>query len=88
MPSVFDGIYPVAMMTFGSRDPVRRWLIRSSQGFGVYLGKTVTHFIKIVQIIALKGSDFADVKIELGYLVIFAVILNGLAIWNYRKTSQ
>lgn len=47
----------------------------------------VTHFIKVVRLIVLKGSGIADVKTELGYLALFAVVLNGLAIWNYRKTS-
>ncbi|KMQ60209.1 ABC transporter permease [Chryseobacterium angstadtii] len=47
----------------------------------------VTHFIKVVRLIVLKGSGFAEVKNELGYLAIFALALNGFAIWNYRKTS-
>lgn len=47
----------------------------------------VTHFIKVVRLIVLKGSGLADIKNELGYLGLFAVALNGFAIWNYRKTS-
>lgn len=47
----------------------------------------VTHFIKVVRLIVLKGSGLADIKNELGYLAIFAVILNSFAIWNYRKTT-
>jgi ABC-2 type transport system permease protein len=47
----------------------------------------VTHFIKVVRLIVLKGSGFADIKTELGYLAIFAVALNSFAIWNYRKTT-
>lgn len=47
----------------------------------------VTHFIKVVRMIVLKGSGFTDVKLELLYIIIFAVILNGWAILNYRKTS-
>jgi len=47
----------------------------------------VTHFIKVVRLIVLKGSGFSEVWVELGYLGIFAVVLNGLAIWNYRKTN-
>lgn len=47
----------------------------------------VTHFIKVVRLIVLKGSGLADLKTELGYLALFAVALNGLAIFNYRKTS-
>lgn len=47
----------------------------------------VTHFIKVIRLIVLKGSGLAELAIELGYLAIFAVVLNGLAIWNYRKTT-
>lgn len=47
----------------------------------------VTHFIKVIRMIVLKGSGFADVRPELLYLVIFALVLNGWAIFNYRKTS-
>lgn len=47
----------------------------------------VTHFIKVVRLIVLKGAGFADVAIELFYIALFAVGLNGFAIWNYRKTS-
>lgn len=47
----------------------------------------VTHFITVVRLIVLKGSGLAAVKTELFYLIAFAIGLNGLAIYNYRKTS-
>jgi ABC-2 type transport system permease protein len=47
----------------------------------------VTHFISVVRLIVLKGSGFSHVKMELLYLSVFAVLLNGAAIFNYRKTS-
>jgi ABC-2 type transport system permease protein len=47
----------------------------------------VTHFITVVRLIVLKGSGFSHVKMELLYLLGFAVLLNGAAILNYRKTS-
>lgn len=47
----------------------------------------VTHFIKVVRLIVLKGSGLQEVGRELLYLFIFAVVLNSLAIYNYRKTS-
>jgi len=47
----------------------------------------VTHFINVVRLIVLKGSDFAEVRNELFYLTGFAILLNSLAIFNYRKTS-
>jgi len=47
----------------------------------------VTHFITVVRLIILKGSNFANVKMELLYLTGFAIALNAMAIYNYRKTS-
>ena len=37
--------------------------------------------------VMLKSSGWADVKSELAYIFAFAVVLNGWAIWNYRKTT-
>jgi len=47
----------------------------------------VTHFVKVVRMVMLKGSTFSDVRLEFFYLIIFAFVLNGWAIWNYKKTS-
>ncbi|RQO40614.1 hypothetical protein DBR39_06645 [Chryseobacterium sp. KBW03] len=47
----------------------------------------VTHFIKVVRLIVLKGSHFSEIKTEFFYLIGFAVVLNSLAIYNYRKTN-
>ena len=47
----------------------------------------VTHFIKVVRLIVLKGSGLSQVKMELFYLIGFAIVLNSMAIYNYRKTS-
>lgn len=47
----------------------------------------ITHFIKIIRMIVLKGSDLGDIKTEFFYMILFAVVLNGWAIWNYKKTS-
>ncbi|RLJ32652.1 ABC-2 type transport system permease protein [Chryseobacterium sp. 7] len=47
----------------------------------------VTHFIKVVRLIVLKGSSFYEVQTEFFYLIGFAVLLNGLAIYNYKKTN-
>jgi ABC-2 type transport system permease protein len=47
----------------------------------------ITHFIRVIRLIMLKGSGFADLKTELLYMIAFAIALNGWAIWNYRKTS-
>jgi ABC-2 type transport system permease protein len=47
----------------------------------------VTHFIKVVRLVVLKGSSLSQVKMELFYLIGFAIVLNAAAIGNYRKTN-
>jgi len=47
----------------------------------------ITHFIRVMRMIVLKGSGLRDVQKELYYLMAFAVVLNGWAIAHYRKTS-
>lgn len=47
----------------------------------------VTHFIKVDRMIVLKGSGWEETKREFLYLLLFAFLLNGWAVWNYRKTN-
>jgi len=47
----------------------------------------VTYFIEVVRMIILKGSGFADIKNHFLIMIGFAGLLNGLAIWNYKKTT-
>jgi len=47
----------------------------------------VTHFIDVVRMIVLKGSTFSDIKLKFLYELAFAIVLNGWAILNYRKTA-
>jgi ABC-2 type transport system permease protein len=47
----------------------------------------VSYMIDVMRMIVLKGSGFQDIKYHLGKIVLFAIVLNGWAIWNYKKTS-
>lgn len=47
----------------------------------------ITHFIRVIRMIVLKGSGFGDIKMEFMYEIVFAIVLNGWAIFNYRKTT-
>lgn len=47
----------------------------------------VTYFIEVVRMIMLKGSGFEAVKHHFLITTGFVILLNGLAIWNYKKTS-
>jgi ABC-2 type transport system permease protein len=45
------------------------------------------YFIRVVRMVLLKGSGFADISKELISISVYAILINGLAIWRYRKTS-
>lgn len=47
----------------------------------------VTYFIDVMRSIVLKGSGFRDLQKDFYIIVAFAVVLNGWAILNYRKTA-
>ncbi len=46
-----------------------------------------SYFIEVSRMIFLKGSTLFDVLPQLLKVLGFGVVLNGLAIWNYRKRS-
>ena len=47
----------------------------------------VTYFIEVMRMVVLKGSGLSDIVPHIFTMVIFAVVLNGWAIINYRKRS-
>lgn len=47
----------------------------------------VSYFIDVMRMVVLKGSDLHDIRYHLMFVAVFGIILNGLAIWNYRKRS-
>lgn len=46
----------------------------------------VTHFIKVMRMVLLKGSGFADIQFPMLMMVGFAIFFNTWAILNYKKT--
>lgn len=46
----------------------------------------VTYFIEVTRAIVLKGSGFHNLKNHLYIIIGFAVLFNGLAVLNYKKT--
>jgi len=47
----------------------------------------VAYFIEVMRRVMLKGSGLADISRHLMIMGGFAVVLNGWAIYNYRKRS-
>ncbi len=46
----------------------------------------MAYFIRVIRMVLLKGSGFADISKELISISIFAICANTLAIYRYRKT--
>ena len=47
----------------------------------------ISYFISVMRMVVLKGSSLADIKDKLFIMMGFAIVLNGWAIFSYRKRS-
>lgn len=47
----------------------------------------VAYFVEVIRMVVLKGSGFADIRRDMLIMFAFAVILNGWAIYSYKKRS-
>ncbi len=46
----------------------------------------VSYLIEVMRMLVLKGSSFWDLRFHFLIIVGFAIVFNGFAIWNYKKT--
>ena len=47
----------------------------------------VKYFVQVMRMVMLKGSDLSDIFPQLLRIMIFAVVMNGLAVWSYKKVK-
>ena len=47
----------------------------------------VKYFVQVTRMVMLKGAHFNDILPQLTKTIIYAVIMNGLAVWSYQKTT-
>ncbi|MCV3239755.1 ABC transporter permease [Mesorhizobium sp. ZC-5] len=55
-----------------------------AQIFGEIL--PLTHFLRIIRAVMLKGAEFSAVAVEIGWLVLFVALFAGLALLRFRRT--
>ncbi|MBX7107439.1 MAG: ABC transporter permease [Chitinophagales bacterium] len=53
----------------------------------ITLFNPIAYFIKVMRMVMLKGSGFQDIKHYLAIMLAFALVINGFAVFNYRKTT-
>lgn len=47
----------------------------------------IKYFVEVMRMVMLKGSGFTDILPQLLKTLLYAVIMNGLAVWSYKKTT-
>jgi len=53
----------------------------------VTLFNPIRYFVEIIRMVMLKGSGFQDIVPQLSIIALYAFIMNGLAVWSYKKTN-
>jgi len=47
----------------------------------------IKYFVEVMRMVMLKGSNFTDILPQLLKTLLYAVVMNGLAVWSYKKTN-
>ena len=47
----------------------------------------IKYFVEVMRMVMLKGSGFMDILPQLTKTLIYALVMNGLAVWSYKKIT-
>jgi ABC-2 type transport system permease protein len=47
----------------------------------------IRYFVEIIRMVMLKGATFSDISRPFFIIVFYAFVLNGIAVWSYRKVN-
>ena len=47
----------------------------------------IKYFVEVMRMVMLKGAGFTDIIPQITKTLAYALIMNGLAVWSYKKTS-
>lgn len=47
----------------------------------------IKYFVAVVRMVMLKGSGFMDILPQLWKTLLYAIVMNGLAVWSYKKVN-
>ena len=47
----------------------------------------IRYFVEFIRMVLLKGAGLKEVLPNLVVILIFAILINGLAVWSYKKTN-
>ena len=46
----------------------------------------IKYFVEVMRMVMLKGSSLIDILPQLSKTLLYALVMNGLAVWSYRKS--
>jgi ABC-2 type transport system permease protein len=47
----------------------------------------IRYFVEVMRMVLLKGANFVDIIPHFGIIFGYAVIINGFAVWSYKKVN-
>jgi ABC-2 type transport system permease protein len=47
----------------------------------------IKYFVEVMRMVMLKGSGFMDILPQVLKTLLYALVMNGLAVWSYKKTT-
>ncbi|HNP18064.1 MAG TPA: ABC transporter permease [Fulvivirga sp.] len=47
----------------------------------------IKYFVEVMRMVMLKGSSLTDILPQVIKTLLFAIVMNGLAVWSYKKTG-
>ena len=53
----------------------------------ITLFNPIRYFVEIIRMVLLKGAHFSDIKLQFLIISLYALFLNAIAIWSYKKTN-
>jgi len=53
----------------------------------ITLFNPIRYFVEIIRMVMLKGSGLQDIFPKFAIITLYAIVMNGLAVWSYKKTN-
>ena len=47
----------------------------------------IKFYVEVMRMVMLKGSGFTDILPQFTKTLVYAIVMNGLAVWSYKKTN-
>jgi ABC-2 type transport system permease protein len=53
----------------------------------ITLFNPIRYFVEIIRMVMLKGATFSDISTPFFIICFYAFVINGFAVWSYKKTN-